>query len=127
MQNCPTCQSDQFKKATLIYDENRSDTKSALAIKCAPPKLKEASPFGHVSMWKVLLALMPPFIAYKLADSLEKTGFIWILWGCIGLAFLLWKSWGAFKEHQLKQARALTEYEKCYMCLRCGALVQPFE
>ena len=135
MKPCPNCQSDQFKKATLVYAEANSATKnSALMAICAPPKLKQASafdekqsPFGTLPMWQVLLIFMPPMIGYASAGSLGNTGSVWVVWGCVGFAYLAWKSWKPFKEHQSNQARALVEYDKCYMCLRCGTLSHPLD
>lgn len=128
MNNCPSCQSDQFKKAALVYGEGHPGAKkSAIAETCAPPKLKEPPMFGNLSMWQLLVVVIPPLIGFGAAGSIADASYLWIAWGGVGLTYLLWKSWGSFKEHQSKQANALAEYDKCFMCLRCGTLSHPFD
>lgn len=69
MNNCPSCQSDQFKKATHVYAEHRSDEKSALAQTCASSKLKEPLTFGNSFIRQVLVAVVPLVISLALIGA----------------------------------------------------------
>ncbi len=148
MKPCPSCQSDQFKKATLVHAEGQSVTvgvgagisggglgvgvgrgvtKSLVAETCAPPKKPEPKLFGDTPMWLALVAFIPPMIGFAAAGSLANASYIWVVWTCLGFAYLGWKSWKPFKENEARHVHALAEYDKNFMCLRCGTLSQPIE
>lgn len=148
MVNCPHCESDQFKKATLVHAEGQSvtvgvgvgvgsgglgigvgrgATTSALAEKCAPPKMKEPNIFGDAKMWQFLVVAIPTLFAFAGGGHFSGMDFFWLTWGAAGSLFLFSKGWDAQKKGIEKHKLDIALYEKTYMCLRCGALSQPFD
>lgn len=137
MKNCPSCQSDQIKKASLVRDEGiragggiglghggvavgAGVSSSMLAAKCLPPA-REQSPFVRMVLslfvLLVLTAIFFPdwlgyFVLYVFLPSIFIVPFI------------------AFKQSSQMKARyetALADYEKTFMCLRCGTFYKPFD
>ena len=148
MKNCPTCQSDQFKKATLLHAEGQSVTvggvvgvgpggiglgagrgvtKSVLANTCAPPKRPPSSPMGDAKLWQIFVVAIPLFIAFRNGTNFSGVDYLWLLFGGAGAVYLFSKGAKAETQIRARHAEELEKYEKTYMCLRCGALSQPFE
>lgn len=145
MKNCPTCQSDQFKKATLVYAEGHSITvggaigvnsggvgvgvgkgvtRSRVADICAPPSRAPFHPFGDAKLWQAALVLVSLLIALR--DGIQ-VDYFWLLISGVGAAFIIYKAAKTESRISAKHEADLKEYEKAYMCLRCGTLSQPFE
>lgn len=138
MKCCPSCQSDQIKKASLVYAENvgiaaggmvgsagvnvgAGASMSGLALKAAPPKKQQnygASTYLLGAVW-----LFPIF--YRLDHGGINT--FWGWWGGIGflIIMVILGLKGSKEEKVHKQAMA--EYEKVFMCLRCGTFYKPYE
>lgn len=148
MKPCPVCQSDQFKKAALVFSEGQSVTvgagvgigtggvgvgvgrgitKTMLSDTCSPPKQMKSTPFGDAKLWQILLVIIPGLFAF--VDGVNFTGMdcFWLAWGICGLVFLFSKGWAAEREIVAKHKASLDLYDKTYMCLRCGTLTQPFD
>lgn len=148
MKNCPNCQSDQFKKATLINAEGQSVTaglgvgvsaggigagfgggvtSTALAAKCAPPKLDKDAFAKQSGNWMLLIFFVPLIIAYLSTQSFSEVGFFWKVWAGLGFAYMAWMNHKFDKAYKDAFANSLADYEKTYMCLRCGTMFKPFE
>lgn len=141
MKNCPACQSDQIKKASLIHAEGVSNSRAvgvglgtghvagvgvgvgssatALASQCAPPKRGNAPFVGGVFslfIGCVITALgLPNYLGYYVGLVLLP-----------GLAIVPFIAYKQSKANKAKYELALSEYEKIYMCLRCGHFYKPF-
>lgn len=148
MQNCPSCESDQFKKATLVHAEGQSITvgvgagvgaggvglgvgrgvtRSLVAETCSPPKRKQANPFGNAKLWQIVVVIVPGFIAFADGSNFTAINYFWATWCVVGILFLI--SRGGLEQQQIdaKHKSDLALYDKSYMCMRCGALSQPFK
>jgi hypothetical protein len=134
MENCPKCQSDQFKKLSLIYAEGTSNGKAIgigmtgggnvgvgvgasasitnLATKCTPPVTPTENAGG---------ALGALFIVGQIVTSVT-TGAGWLYFFVIlipGLIFSVIQIQKEEKEMLIKHTAALEDYDKKFMCLRC--------
>lgn len=145
MQNCPSCQSDQFKKLALIHAEGTSTSAGVgvgiapgglgagvsagvsttkLAASCAPPVKDEkafANTHGHSY---ALIFFVPLMIAGFYSNSISEIGWYWWVWGGIGL-LLAFDTFVKFeKTAQAQYEAALAEYDRTVMCTRCGTRFQ---
>jgi hypothetical protein len=137
MQTCPKCEGDQVKKASLIHAEGIGFVRGAgigtagiavgagtsstmIANKCAAPK-REQSEFVGIFVAMVILLVVLLIAAPSVA--LYYMGLVFLP-GILILPFVgIKQSRAATARHKL----ALAEYEKTFMCLRCGDLFKPFD
>lgn len=144
MQNCPSCQSDQFKKASLIHAEGISvgaavgvgaggvaggvgGSTSILAAKCAPPTKDKNAYMNRIGSWILLVFFVPLMIATFAASSFSEVGLFWKVWAGLGVAIAAWSGAKFEKAADASYRQATADYEKTYMCLRCGTFYKPFD
>lgn len=144
MRNCPSCQSDQIKKVALVHAEGIGVgagigigtggvgvgvgvSASALATKCAPPK-KDKDAFmkqgGHVLL---LVFFVPLLIATFAAPSFSEVALVWKAWAALGFVLMAWLNFKFDKKAELDFQQAKADYDKTYMCIRCGTFYKPFD
>ena len=150
MKNCPVCQSDSFKKISLIHEEGVSasfgagvgvgmsglgvgvgvgggKTTTALAAKCSPP-IKNKKAFEHqVGYFLFLVFLVPLAVAFTANDSWGEIGWFWKAWAGFGVCFMVWMNIKFDEKQDKAHKQAVEEYDKTYMCTRCGHFFQPFD
>lgn len=79
---------------------------------------------GHA----LLLVFFTPLVIALLANgSWGETGFFWKAWAGSGFAIMAWLNHRFDKQQQQTFQQAMAEYEKTFMCLRCGQFYKPFE
>lgn len=140
MKCCPACNSDQIKKASLIAAEGVGVSigglvgsagvnagiglnASALALRAAPPKRGSATKnlFWLLFIWANGFVFGPQW--FGLGPDSDFAGW-WVLGGIAAI-------WGliATNRSEAKQAheKAMAEYQKVFMCLRCGTFYKPYE
>lgn len=147
MKNCPACQSDQIKKISLIHEEGvRAGgsigagitssgigagvgvgvSTSLLAAKCAPPKKDNEAFFKQAGNGLLLVFFVPLVIALMANGSWGETGWFWKAWAGLGLALIAWLQFKFDKKQEEAYQQALADYDRTYMCSRCGHFFQPF-
>ena len=147
MKNCPACQSDSLKKLSLVHQEGvraganigigitssgigagigAGVSTSLLAAKCTPPK-KDKDAFFKQSGGSLLLVFFTPLVIALMANgSWGETGWFWKAWASLGFGLIAWLQFKFDKKQEEEHQHALAEYEKTYMCARCGHFFQPF-
>lgn len=147
MKNCPACQSDQVRKISLIHEEGvragvgigvgvsvsgvgagvgAGVSTSVLATKCAPPKKDKDAFFKQVGGGLLLVFVVPLIISLMASGSWGETGWFWKAWAGLGLALIAWLQFKFDKKQEEAYQQALADYEKTFMCCRCGHFFQPF-
>lgn len=141
MQNCPKCQSEEFKKLSLIYADGTSSGKSVgvgvtgggsvavgvgasasitqLATKCAPPVKSKGEAGGLVGA-----ILVMGQIAVAVATGAGWFYFFLIL--IPGMIYVYSCSQQEEKQLLAKHNAALEDYNQKYLCLRCETIFNPF-
>ena len=148
MKNCPTCQSDQVKKTSLIHAEGVHSSvgvgvgiasggvgagvgvgasSSALAAACAPPKKDKDAFMKQSGGVLALIFVVPLFVATAAYGSWAETGFFWKAWAALGFTLMVWLNYKFDKTQEENFEQIKADYEKTYMCLRCGHFYKPFE
>jgi hypothetical protein len=147
MKNCPACQSDSLKKLTLIHQEGvRAEVNigagitssgigagagvgvstSLLAAKCAPPKKDTDAFLTQSGKGLALVFFAPLLIAVMGNDSWGETSLLWKWWASVGFGLIVLLQLEFDKKQEKEHQQALADYEKTYMCTRCGHFFQPF-
>lgn len=144
MKACPECQSDQLKKASLVNEEGTGVTvgvgvsthgsigvgggvtTSALALRCAPPKEK-TNTISYATGFSYILWLIPFLIANNQTESISAISTFWKIWFVAGLIVAARYSFRDSAASQQLHARAMEEYNRTYICTRCGTFSKPLE
>ena len=147
MKNCPACHSDLLRKASLIHEEGvragvgvgvgltssgigagigAGVSTSVLAAKCAPPKKDKDAFFKQMGGGLLLVFGVPLMIALMANGSWGETGWFWKAWAGLGLGLIGWLQFKFDKQQDAAYQQAMAEYDRTFMCTRCGHLFQPF-
>lgn len=145
MKTCHKCGHDQFKKVSLIFQEGRSTTRGAaisssggvsvgggiittdLAKRCGPPRSDNAHiGLRHRGLLVASLGVVWIFgmlIGFGALENKWNTSFFWTTWALCGFSYIVYDLWKAQAIEALRHKQALAEYDKQYMCLRCGEFI----
>lgn len=147
MKNCPECQSDQFKKLSLIHAEGISSNISAgvgvssggvgvgvakgksisdLAASCAPPKSMKEKVGSQAMALPIFATFIPFLIASQGLRSFSDIGWYWYALMIAGFVWSSVRSHRAEKAYLVKFKEEMDDYEQSYMCTRCGTHFKPF-
>jgi hypothetical protein len=144
MKACPQCESDQLKKASLVHEEGTGVavgigvsthgsvgvaggvTASTLALRCAPPK-QRTDIISSRTGYALLFGIVPVLVAGTAAGSWSNLGTFWIVWLIVGLGFFFHCSLKDFNASKALHDAAMEEYQKTYICGRCGTSSKPFD
>lgn len=141
MQPCPQCGSDQIKKASLVYEEGvrvgggvgigtggvgiaAGGSVSAAAARCAPPILDKKA-YHNKYKWKVIFSFIIPIAI--VGNIAGITSPFVILWGIAMLVYIGVTSSKFDVKQKAEHEQAVADYDRTYVCQRCGQAYQPFE
>ena len=138
--SCPGCGADHIKKASLVYAEGVGLSAGALAgssginagigvnasgvaLKAAPPKRGGSFKnfFWLLVIWGNGFVFGPKWLGLSADTSFP----VWWFFG--GILVMISVVAANRAEAKKAHATALAEYEKVYMCIRCGTFYKPFE
>ena len=137
---CPGCGADHIKKASLVYAQGVGLSAGALAgssginagigvnasglaLKAAPPKRGGSFKnfFWLLVIWGNGFVFGPKWLGLSADTSFPA----WWFFG--GILTMIAVVAANRSEAKTAHAAALAEYDKVYMCLRCGTFYKPFE
>jgi hypothetical protein len=144
MKPCPQCHSDQLKKASLVYEEGTgvavgvgvsthsaigigsAVTASSLALRCAPPK-EHMNKISRSTGFAIIFSLISSLVASAGVQSFSDVSMFWKIWLAISLALTFRCFFKDITQSQKLHTHALKEYDRTYICTRCGIFSKPFE